>query len=166
MDSPQNIKEKRLEELVFVFCEERLVWSPLEDGEKEPSYTRRVLYPQFKKFVDDLGDKQVSLASDGTQNRPTPVLIGHGQKFFPDMSISVFGGRSIAFEVKFLGDQSFSGSLATAVGQALVYSTCGYSYAHALLVGSAGSKAIFDDDKVRLNAGLGQVGVTIHFLSN
>ena len=165
MDSPQTIKETRLEELVFAFCEERLVWEPVEDGEKEPSYTRRVLYPQFKKFVTDLGDKQVSLASDGTQNRPTPVLVGNGQKFFPDMSLSVFGDRSIAFEVKFLGDQYYSGNLATAVGQALVYSTCGYRYAHALLVGSAGSRSIFDEDKVRLNAGLGQVGVTLHFLS-
>lgn len=166
MTSSPQTKELRLQDLVRKFCESDLAWQPIQLGEKEPEYTRRVLFPQFEEFVLELNDKQLSLASDGSSSRPNPVAVGHGQTFYPDISISLFGERTIAFEVKYLGEQSYSGRLATAVGQAVVYATCGYRYAHALLVAESGSKALVAEDRVRLNAGLKHLGVTLHFLGS
>jgi hypothetical protein len=120
MNNSDVNKELRLQQLVLEFCDARLEWKPILAGEKEPDYTRRVLLPQFEAFVIDLEDRQLALASDGAAVRPNPVTVGNGQNFYPDISISLFGNRTIAFEVKYLGEQSYSGRLATAVGQAVV----------------------------------------------
>ncbi len=165
MTNPSNTKENKLQELITHFCDSELVWEPLSLGEKEPGYTKRVLLPQFEAFVSELNDKQLSLASDGSSLRPNPVTVGDGQSFYPDIAISLFGGRTVAFEVKYLGDQSYSGRLATALGQSVIYATCGYRFAHALLVSESGTTPIALEDRIRLNAELANVGVTLHLLS-
>lgn len=166
MSSYELTKELRLEELVIQFCDNRLIWEPILAGEKEPEYTRRVLLPQFETFVFELKDKQLALAGDGAVVRPNPVIVGNGQSFYPDISISLFGNRTIAFEVKYLGENSYSGRLATAVGQAVVYATCGYRFSHAILVAESGFKTLPHEDRSRLNAGLNLLGVTLHFLGD
>ena len=166
MSKGEISKIHKLEDLVTEFCDRRLTWAPVMLGEKEPEYTRRVLFPQFNEFVKDLGDRQVSIASDGTADRPHPVTLGLGQPFYPDISIDLFGRRTIAFEVKFLGEQAYSGRLSTAVGQAVIYSSFGYAYSHALLISDTGMRSHISSDLAHLNSTLAGQGISFHVLGN
>lgn len=159
-------KIQKLEDLVSEFCDRELKWSTILPGEKEPEYTKRVLAPQFQLFVKEIGDRQVSWSSDGAAERPHPVTIGFGQTFYPDLSIDIFGSRTIAFEVKFLGEQSYSGRLSTAVGQAVIYSSFGYKFSHALLISETGARSHVASDLSHLNLTLARQGITFHVLGN
>lgn len=165
MDKPFSDKELKLEELVKVFCRLDLVWEAPLKSEKEPEYTKRVLLPQFTSFVDSLSDQQLTLASDGSSARPGSVSVGFAQSFYPDLSISLHGDRTLAFEVKFIGEQSYSARLATAVGQALIYNSFGYRFSHALLISETGANSFIDGDLEVLNKNLNQAGVSLHLLS-
>lgn len=157
-------KADKLQELVLEFCSLELVWEPTHKEEREPEYTKRVLFPQFKKFVEALNDRQLTLASDGSLTRPTFVSIGNGQVFYPDLSISLHGERTIAFEVKFISEQSYSTRLTTAIGQAVIYASGGYRYSHVLLVSESGGSQFLNDDLNKLNNPLNLAGVAIHLV--
>lgn len=157
-------KEFKLQKLVSEFCDSGLNWGSVIQGEREPEYTKRVLFPQFQSFVDDLNERQLTLASDGTSTRPGSVSVGNRQDFYPDLSISLNGERTIAFEVKYIGEQSYSARLATAVGQALIYASAGYRFSHALLVSESGGSNFLGTDLRKLNLTLNQVGVALHFI--
>lgn len=159
-------KIQRLEDLVSEFCDHQLKWSSVLPGEKEPEYTKRVLAPQFQEFIKEIGDRQVSWSCDGTSERPHPVTIGFGQSFYPDIAIDIFGRRTIAFEVKFLGEHSYSGRLSTAVGQAVIYSSFGYRFSHALLVSETGARIHIASDLAHLNSTLARQGISFHVLGN
>ena len=165
MDKQLSDKELKLEELVKNFCKFDLVWEQPFLAEKEPEYTKRVLLPQFTAFVDSLSDRQLTLASDGSSARPGSVLVGHAQSFYPDLSISLHGKRTIAFEVKYIGEQSYSARLATAVGQALIYTAFGYRFSHALLVSEKGNNSFMVEDLGILNEKLKQAEVSLHLIS-
>jgi hypothetical protein len=158
-------KEIKLQELVSEFCNSSLIWEPILKGEREPEYTKRVFLPQFQAFVEDLNDRQLSLASDGSLSRPGSVSVGNNQVFYPDLSISLHGDRTIAFEVKYIGDVAYSSRLATAVGQALIYASAGYHFSHALLVSESGGSDFLGEDLRKLNIPLNQVGVGLHLIS-
>lgn len=157
-------KTLRLDSLASDFCATKLKWLPPELSEKEPDYTKRVIYPQFLEFVIMLNDKRVRLNADGALSRPLPIILGD-QKFYPDLSVDFEGSRTISFETKFIAESGFSGNLATAIGQGLIYKASGYKSAHVLLVSSTGHPVLGVSDLEEVNLTLSRVSVRVHQLS-
>lgn len=157
-------REFRLEKFLVDFCSNQISWQSPNSGEREPEYTKRVLFPQFQVLVESLHDKNVRLLSDGTLTRPTRVIFGNEQNFYPDIALELHGKRSIAIEVKFISELSWSDSFSKAIGQGVIYSTFGYSYSHILLVSETGVSNISDGDLFDLNERLSLLGVTAHLI--
>lgn len=107
-------------------------WAEPHDGELEPAYTKRVIYPQVKKFVSYKAP-EYAVRSDG-HLRPQPITIG-AQSFYPDLAVNLGPVRSLAIEVKFFSNISDRSSLMTGLGQILLYRSYGYLYSALFLVG-------------------------------
>ena len=109
-----------------------VTWAEPYAGELEPTYTKRVIYPQVKKYVSYKAP-EYAVRSDGLL-RPQPITIG-SHPFYPDLAVNLGPLRSLAIEVKFfshIGDRS---SLMTGLGQILLYRSFGYLYSALFLVG-------------------------------
>jgi hypothetical protein len=163
MISEPNLKEQKLWQLSTDFCASGLTWSDRNSKEREPSYTKRVLLPQFESFVKDINDKQLRLNSDGAVT-PLPVTLTGAQDFYPDISLDLFGKRGVAFEVKYLPSNHYSDRLAKAIGQAIIYSTFGYIGAIVLLVSKTGQIEIPAIELEKLNESLSANKVVVQLL--
>lgn len=133
-------KLQKLSLMLKTFVETQMVWEPLENGEKEPSYTSRVLAPQVQNFLGNLNEPGLQLKADGDL-RPVPIAFD-GRQFYPDISIDHFTERNIAIECKFLGQSHLNAALTTAIGQAVVYRSLGYRAALVLLVSRTGDRCL------------------------
>ncbi len=102
------------------------------EGETEPLFTAHILLPQVRLRIQELGIQGVTATGDGSA-RPTPTyLLGH--RFYPDMSVSYFGERLVAYEVKFLRQGGRSNAISTALGQCLLYQLDRYPRVRAVLI--------------------------------
>jgi len=163
MISEPSLKEQKLWRLSLDFCTSTLLWADRNSKEREPSYTKRVLLPQFESFVKDINDKQLRLNSDGAVT-PLPVTLTGAQDFYPDLSLDLFGKRGVAFEVKYLPSSHYSDRLAKAIGQAIIYSTFGYIGAVVILVSKTGQIEIPELELAKLNESLSSNKVVVHLL--
>jgi hypothetical protein len=113
-------------------------------GETEPQFTARVLVPKSRRCIEDLDIPGFTIAGEGV-GRPIPTyLLGH--RFYPDLSVSYFGHRLVAYEVKFLRRYGRSGSISTALGQCLLYQLDRYPRVRALLIESFRAVSPEDQD--------------------
>lgn len=101
-------------------------------GEPEPAFTGRVFVPQLRVRLKTLGINGLTVAGDGLIRPTATYLLGH--QFFPDLSVSYFERRLVAYEVKFLRARGRSNSISTALGQCLLYQLDRYPRVRALLV--------------------------------
>jgi hypothetical protein len=163
MNSEPNLKEQKLWQLTVEFCSISLTWEERKSKEREPAYTKRVLLPQFQSFVKDINDKQLRLNSDGAVT-PLPVTLTGAQDFYPDISLDLYGKRGVALEVKYLPSSHYSDRLAKAIGQAIIYSTFGYTGAIVLLVSKTGQIEIPEIEIERLNESLSANKVMVQLL--
>jgi hypothetical protein len=132
-----------LEELHSISWDE-----PFED-EREPAYTARAIAPALVDHVASLSHPTLVTRFDGGE-RPLPVMFD-GQKFFPDLGVNDLGSRELAVEVKFLNGSSYSGQLATAIGQGIVYRSFGYNAAIVVLVSKSGRRVLSPETIQALN---------------
>lgn len=102
------------------------------EGEAEPAYTGRVLFPALEELSSDLHHPGLTLRSDGMES-PDYVTVGK-LRFTPDMSFSHNLEREIAIECKFVSPNNINNPLATAIGQGTIYKTCGYKRSILVLV--------------------------------
>jgi hypothetical protein len=108
--------------------------APLE-GEREPVYTARCLYPMVRDALAELGIHGLIEAGDGGASaQPVPMF---GLLFYPDLTVKFHGKPTLAIEVKYLGGGSRGNSVATALGQAYLYQRAGYKHTGAFLIDRA-----------------------------
>lgn len=155
---------EKLNEIVGNFLAQDLEWVEPLDLESEPSYTGRCIFPQLEKCLKEINEPKLLLRSDNSMvGRPRPVLFG-GQRFFPDLSFELSTNRSLAIEVKFLKSDNFSGSVATAIGQAFVYKSLGYDFSHVVMVAKATNIELTKNEVLELSVALNKHGVGFHLL--
>lgn len=101
--------------------------------EAETSYTARAIFPALADSVDALEIDGLLLKADGGPTVAPMAFLG--QRFRPDFTLT-YRGREllVAGEVKFLRSSNRSGSISTALGQALLYNAAGFSQAVVVLV--------------------------------
>jgi hypothetical protein len=111
-------------------------FDPPSLDETEPAFTARVLMPLIHTVQRRIGLDGVTLAGEGMTRVVPTYLLGH--RFYPDMAVSYFGKRLVAYEVKFLRKRGRPNSLATALGQSLLYQLDRYHRVRAVLIDSLG----------------------------
>ena len=124
-------EEAQLIELIDSAIQETPLRNPAP-AESEPTYTARVLMPIAKGVIQRVGLDGVTLAGEQSTRVAPTYFLGHS--FFPDMGVSYFARRLVAYEVKFLREQGRPNALSTALGQCLLYQLERYSYVRAILI--------------------------------
>lgn len=97
--------------------------SPFSE-ESEPQYTGRCIGPCVERRVTELDIVGLTVAYDGKQ-APLPVRFC-GLLFRPDVSVSYYGQKVLAIEVKVPSQGNSQDSIAKALGQCLAYASGGY----------------------------------------
>jgi hypothetical protein len=95
--------------------------SPLRtpaDDEGETLYTTRCLAPLLAEIVSDIAFPGLVPLGAGFSIVPCHFL---GMNFWPDLGIAYFGDYVLAIEVKFLRTGQRQNSIATAIGQSVIY---------------------------------------------
>jgi hypothetical protein len=101
-------------------------------SEREPAYTARCLRAPIMHVLAELQIDGLMYAGDGgAPVRPVPLF---GLSFYPDLTVTFFGARTLAFEVKFLSSARRQNSVATGLGQAYLYRQAGYRRTGAFLI--------------------------------
>lgn len=154
----------KLQRLIDEFCSTELDWEIPSQSESEPTYTGRVLVPKFEAFVRRVSEPNLTFRADkSSYGRPKPIFFDN-QPMYPDISFEYLGIRSVAIEVKYLEDQGFSGSMATAIGQGLAYAAWGYEYSHVLMISKTGGFVVPKIEVNVLNENLKNSGVKFHII--
>lgn len=127
----------------------RLKWEKPLKGEREPSYSGRVIVPRLQWLKDMEDGFSAVIKGDGPgQQGCDPVYLG-GKRFIPDISVVQQSGMRLAIEVKY-----FDGSAAKlkeALGQAVIYLAGNYDASRVFLVSLNGVKSFKDADLARIN---------------
>jgi len=116
-----------------LFCLDLMTWKlpKVELQLAEPEFTGQVLMPKIIEFVKGLRHK--SLVVNGDRYSPTSSLHYAQMSFMPDIEILEFGRRLLALEVKMIRDGDPSGAFTKSLGQALIYKSLGFDFAHVML---------------------------------
>lgn len=152
-----NFPDSKVEKLcafLTTFADEQMAWEAPLAGEKEPTYTARVLAPQVESFLATLNEPRLQLKADGDL-RPVPIAFD-SRHFYPDISIDHLNERVLAIECKFMGDSHVNSSLTTAIGQAVVYRSLGYRAAFVFLISRLGPRCVPTGVSSQLNETLFQ----------
>lgn len=136
-DRLTNTQESRIVALFDAGLQRAALSKPLT-AESEPAYTARVLIPVVEAVRQRLALDGVTIAGDGTTRTVPTYLLGH--RFYPDMSISFYGRRLAAYEVKFLRAGPRSNAISTAFGQCLLYQLDRYPRVRAVLLDRTGTR--------------------------
>lgn len=117
-----------------LFRLELLTWKlpKVHLGLAEPDFTGTVLIPRVLEFVKTL--RHNSLVVNGDRFSPTSSLFHAQMSFIPDIEILEFGHRLLAIEVKMIRESDSSGAFTKSLGQALVYKSLGFEFAHVVLL--------------------------------
>jgi hypothetical protein len=113
------------------------------------------LAPTIRSFVVELRRPDIQYA--GTGGAPVDSASALGLNFYPDAALRTASQRLLAIEVKFLRGTQRQYSLATALGQALLYRRR-YRYVVAFLVDS---KLTSTEELQDLKASASQAGVDV-----
>lgn len=137
-----KLSEEQLSKLSHLFSQflESCVW-PLEstvDG--EVAFTSNEVLPRVKQWLKTLRRNTLVIRSDGEALQPLPLSL-LSATFRPDLEIVEHSDRLIALEVKFIKQNDPSGSIAKAIGQALLYKTVGSKKSFALLIDLRGQSS-------------------------
>lgn len=97
----------------------------------EKEFTAQYLFPWAQQITKELNKKGLYVRGDGGPS--VQAVVWENITFFPDISIDFHANKTVAFEVKVIRDLDPSGSIAKAIGQALVYSIGGYRHSFTLL---------------------------------
>lgn len=128
-----SLSEKQLQKL-FLLSQEAILESefhgPSRD-EKEEAYTSRVVLPWLANWAKSMKVDHFYVRGDGGPN--PHALYWQDFTHFPDVTITEFASKHIATEVKILRSDDDGGSLAKAIGQAVIYQKAGFSYSMALI---------------------------------
>ena len=152
----------RLSELFGELIDRATVRAPAV-GEAEPRYTGAVIRPLVQTWLETLRRPALFLRADGGV-APLPVTTG-GLWFYPDLEIAAHKHRYVALEVKFVrADYSASGAVTKALGQALLYKTCGIQFAHVLLIDLRGPRTPIVGVGDPAFERLPDIGITVHSL--
>lgn len=90
-------------------------------GEGEAKYTNRCLAPLLERVISEIGfPGLVPLRSQGAAMISCHYL---GVNFYPDLGVRFYESFAMAIEVKFLRGAQRQNSIATAIGQGVVYSS-------------------------------------------
>lgn len=111
-------------------------------NETEYAYTKRCLSGQLRITVERLGLRGLVVAGAGV-NPVRPVNLFR-LNFYPDLAIFYYRSRVLAVEVKYVGRGQRENSVATALGQAMVYQCGGYPLTAVLLVDLTAAMTDFD----------------------
>jgi len=88
--------------------------------ESETSFTQRCLAPLLESTIANIGFP--GLVPLGTRGAAMISCHALGAHFYPDLGVGYFGAPVFAVEVKFLRGSQRQNSIATAIGQGVVYS--------------------------------------------
>jgi hypothetical protein len=119
--------------------------------ELEEAYTARVLFPAVCSFVQDVGLRGVLVAGDG--GRRPPAVRFMGAYFWPDIVVSWRNKVILAVEVKLARQHCFQDSVATALGQSLVYRGLGGECAAVII--DIDARAATEPEDVERAGGMG-----------
>jgi len=122
---------QRVVDLVVARLRRETLPAPRE-GEAEPAFTARVLQPVVAEELERIGIGGLVNAGDGAA--PVASVSVLALQFFPDITVSHYGERLLAIEVKYLTAAGRQGAFASAVGQASLYRQAGYRLAAVLVV--------------------------------
>lgn len=153
--SEVGISEARLDRLVGLLQADlaKVAIDAPHSSEREPSYTRRCVTEPVSQFLMSLDIPGLVVA--GELEGPVRPIYLLGRRFYPDISIAYGGDMLIAIEVKYLRN---SGSIATAIGQAMVYRTFAYRRALVFMVNRSrnpwNSKVPSEIEQIRLGTGV------------
>ncbi len=101
-------------------------------NETEPQYTQRVLQPIARRILTEIEAPGMVCGGDG--GVPTHRTNMLGMTFAPDLEFSYRGQRLVAIENKFVTYKHRQRSIASAMGQALVYRIGGFPLCIVLLL--------------------------------
>jgi hypothetical protein len=142
-----KVQLDRLQELVV----ERLSQGDFESPqvrENEPQFTARVLAPALKGIVGQVAVPGLHVSGDGAA--PIRTVSFLGSFFRPDLGISRYGEWLFALEVKYLKRGQRQGSIATAIGQSLVYRGCGFPRVVIFVVDFCSGAVVLDEASLAL----------------
>jgi hypothetical protein len=128
-----SLSESQLKKL-FLLSQEAIMNSELDaptPNEKEEAFTSRVVLPWLSVWAKSMNIDHFYVRGDGG---PNPLAL-YWQSFthFPDVTITEYSSKHIATEVKILRTDDDGGSLAKAIGQAVIYQKAGFKYSLALI---------------------------------
>jgi hypothetical protein len=104
-------------------------------GETEAQFTGSTLAPVISRMVQTLSQSGVEgLRSTGDGAAGVTPVSFLGKLFYPDIALHHFQEDLIACEVKFLRSGQRQSSIASALGQASLYSLAGYRFALVFLL--------------------------------
>lgn len=121
--------QQRLFQRVCEFLESCEISAP-NAQEVETAYTKRVLLPAITAHLEARGLGKLIVVGETSAAPPVDFW---GKVFYPDIAILYYGERLVAIEVKLMRSGQ---SVATALGQALIYRAAGYRHSCAFLVGN------------------------------
>ncbi len=98
----------------------------------ETEFTGTVLVPRVLEFVKSLRHRSLIVNGDGFS--PPSSLVFARMSFVPDIEILEFGHRLLAIEVKMIRENDPTGAFTKSIGQAVVYKSLGFEFAHVLLI--------------------------------
>ena len=102
------------------------------EGEKETTFTQRVILPFVTEWVKTLNVVGLHVRGDGGLN---PLrIVWDGISLFPDVTVMQFHDRLISYEVKFLKPEDPGGSLTKAIGQTLMYEKAGFASSIGIII--------------------------------
>lgn len=111
-------------------------------SESEPEFTARVLQPVVQSVLSDIKHAGLKRMGDGAASVRT--VSAFGLSFYPDIAISYFDQLLIAIEVKVLRDFGRQSAICSALGQAMLYRSAGYSQSLVVLIDAGG--VLTDED--------------------
>lgn len=98
----------------------------------ETEFTGTILVPRVLEFVKSLRHRSLVVNGDGFS--PPSSLVYANMSFVPDIEILEFGHRLLAIEVKMIRDNDPTGAFTKSIGQAIVYKSLGFEFAHVVLI--------------------------------
>lgn len=129
--------------------DKKIPWKPPDRGEREPSYSGRVLIPRIRHLANLERLGQFVVKGDGaTQQGCDPILVA-GRRLFPDISIQDSEKTKVAIEVKYV--EGSIDPVKQAIGQAVLYLSGNYQAARVLFISKDGTRHFGSSELDRVN---------------
>ncbi len=136
----------RLDKWLF---DERIRWEPPSRGEREPTYSGRVIIPKIRHLARLEGLENLVVKGDGPHQQGCDSVLIAGRRVIPDISIQLSQATKLAVEVKYV-DGSID-PVKQAIGQAVLYLSGSYRASRVLFISKDGTRKFTSRELDRMN---------------